>query len=132
MISKYIRRIPDEQDRRAHKLVFAARGKRMITQSMQTLSHIEQEICDSIGKRAFAQMVEQGQRLWYLTGGQGPQDQTDTHYGDLDESLQPWLRSLLDTVRNEHTDKFQQVFIESEQGLVLRPEFLRYLQNQVI
>lgn len=129
--NKYIRRIKDDSDKRAQRLVFTDRGKAMITNAMESLSAIENTIVNSIGDTAYSRLVDLSERLWFLLGGESPDSKPkNKDFSALEEELEAIAKALYQTVKSNHVDLLNEVFYEECEGVYLQGGFLNYLKSK--
>lgn len=129
MQKKYLRRIKDPDDKRAHRLVFAERGESMIIQTMEELKALEREITSAVGESKMKSLREQSERLWFLLEGENPEEYLDKNLKVLTPIIGPMLKKLLLQLQTDHAEIAQQVFYREDGQYRLRVEFLKHLQT---
>lgn len=126
---KYLQKIKDPDDKRAHRLVFAGRGEAMIIKTMEELKKLENELAIHIGEGKMTQLKEQSERLWFLLEGENPQEHSDENLKVLSPIIAPLLKKLLQQLQLDHADITHQVFYREDGHYRLRTDFLKHLQT---
>ena len=126
--AKYLKRVPDPQDKRAYRLVLAERGQTMIMQAMEQLVDVEQQLAQLIGADLYQTFALHTERLWFLLGGKSPETAERIHFSQMDDIIQPWLHLLLKDLQENQAKHLSRVFYHDGDQYQLQPGFLQYLQ----
>ncbi len=134
MVSKiiecgYLEKVPDLNDKRSQQLVFSGKGKKLIINSMNNLSQIEQQLVSEMGHKAYENLQLHGARLWQYLGGSGPQTiASDEREMTIDDTIiDDWVRVLYLALRQEEQADLERYFVHSEQGIYLNPRLTQLL-----
>ena len=129
LVKKYLKRIKDSEDKRAHRLIFAERGQQMITHTMAELLSLEKELETQIGTESFSQLCEQSERLWFLLDGQNPDLIFDEEISTIDPLLKSTMDQFLKDIQQNHASLQGKIFQKEADHYILRAEFLKYLET---
>jgi DNA-binding MarR family transcriptional regulator len=127
----FVTKVPDPVDRRSQRLVFTDKGREMIIFAMKNVDSLENKLEKAMGHNKFQSLLHQASRLWYLLGGQGPDQNPPA--GKLPDSLEPLLTqwvNLLPSLIEEHPKiALVDVFRQYQGKRQLRTEFIEKLSN---
>mgnify|MGYP002700599185 CR=1 FL=1 len=132
MQKKYLKRIKDPEDKRAHRLVYAEKGKAMLTSAMIELEKIESEFGQKLGGECYQQLSLQSERLWFLLDGQSPDPIYNDDFSRLKTIVKPLLHTLLHEIQQNHTDLMARAFTKNGASYQLDQALVRFIQEQKI
>lgn len=129
---KYLKRIKDPDDKRAHRLAFAERGEAMMISAMETLLSVEGDLCENLGAETYRGIKEQAERLWFLLEGESPSEESVNDFSDLDTFIKPLLKDLLSEFKRNHTDLLSRAFHKTKGQHHVSEALMKYIQAQKI
>ncbi|OUR97586.1 hypothetical protein A9Q81_13000 [Gammaproteobacteria bacterium 42_54_T18] len=129
---KYLKRVKDPEDKRAHRLVYAEKGKAMLISAMKELKKIETELNRKLGDKYYQQLSLQSERLWFLLDGQSPDPICSDDFTKLKSIIEPLLQTLLSKIQQNHTELMPRAFTKSGGSYQLDQALVKFMQAQTI
>ncbi len=129
---KYLKSVKDPEDKRAHRLVYAEKGKAMLISAMIELKKIEAELNKNLGDESYQLLSLQSERLWFLLDGKSPDPICNDDFSRLKPIVEPLLQTLLSEIQQNHTKLMARAFTKNGGSYQLDQALVQFIQAQKI